>query len=77
MSLHILLIKTSSFLAVKESQENNVCPWSALDCSIEYLGMTWSMLVYLEDQDIASDQTQMIVYSKDTASFYIDSDGKV
>ena len=34
------------------------------------------MLVYLEDQDLSGDQTQMMVYSKDTASFYIDANGK-
>ncbi len=33
------------------------------------------MLVYLEDQNL-TDHTQMMVYSKDTASFYIDSNGK-
>ena len=53
-----------------------MCPWSALDCSNKYMGMTWSMLVYLEDQDLSGDQTQMMVYSKDTASFYIDASGK-
>ncbi len=36
--------------------------------------MTWSMLVYVEDQNLAH-QTQMMVYSKDTASFYIDPSG--
>ena len=47
------------------------CPWSALDCSDG--GMTWSLLVYLEDQN----QLQVIVYSADTASIFINADGNL
>ncbi len=68
----MLILDIVFILAVIESQNSRTCPWSALNCSDS--GMTWSMLVYVEDQNLA-DQTQILVYSKDTAAFYITTEG--
>ena len=68
-----------ALFVVKESQDNDDgnppnCPWSAAACSQS--GMTWSVLVNVKDCNV-TDEVQMIVNSRFTAAFYINTDGTV
>ncbi len=75
--LNVQVILFFSVVQTHSNQDSQICPWSALNCENQNTGMTWSVLVNVQDQNLVGDQFQMIVLSKDTGSFLINTNGKV